>query len=146
MAVVEQTEHRTTITTEAPRRPRFTDRIGDNVSVAIAIMWVVGYLAVGALEPVSHAAVPTIAIVLSVAFYLGLAATAVGLGARRRWGIVASLGTALLFLGGVIACPATGHHQLGAWWLGQIVISVALVVGSAVALGLSGPAGSERSR
>lgn len=128
------------------RPPRPTDRISESISVAIAIMWVVGYLAVGALEPVTHEPLPAIAIVLTVVFHLALLATAVGLVARRRWGIAASLGASVVFLAGTVACPTTGHHQIGVWWLGQMVISLALVAGSVAALQLSAsPAAVDRA-
>ena len=100
-------------------------------------MWLVGYVAVGALEPETHHSLPVIAIVLTVLFHLALAAMVVGLVARRRWGITASLGASALFLAGTVACPTTGHHTMGVWWLGQMAISLALVVGSVVALQLS---------
>jgi hypothetical protein len=103
-------------------------------------MWVVGYLAVGALEPATHHGLPIIAIVLTVTFHLALLAAAVGLIARRRWGITASLGASALLLAGTVACPTTGHHSIGVWWLGQMVISLALVAASVVALQLSEPA------
>jgi hypothetical protein len=119
------------------REPRVTDRISENISGALGLMWVVGYLAVGALEPTTHHALPTIAIVLSVVFYAALLATAVGLIVRRRWGIVASLGASGVFLAGTVACPTTGHHTMGVWWLGQMVISLALVAANVVALQLS---------
>jgi hypothetical protein len=123
---------------EGPRRtPRAADRISEQVSLAIGIMWLVGYLAVGALEPETHHSLPVIAIALTVLFHLALAAMVVGLVARRRWGITASLGASAFFLAGTVACPTTGHHTMGVWWLGQMAISLALVVGSAVALQLS---------
>jgi hypothetical protein len=70
---------------EGPRRtPRPTDRISEQVSLAIGIMWLVGYVAVGALEPETHHSLPVIAIVLTVLFHLALAAMVVGLVAHRR--------------------------------------------------------------
>ena len=123
-----------------PQRSRSTPRISEQVSAALGIMWVIGYLAVGALEPATHHELPVIAIVLTVAFHLALLATAVGLIARRRWGITASLGASAVFLAGTVACPTTGHHSIGVWWLGQMVVSLALVAASVVALQLSEPA------
>ena len=128
------------------RTPRLTDRISEDVSVALGVLWVVGYLAVGALEPATHHELPAISIVLTVAFHLALLATAVGLIARRRWGIAASLGASVVFLAGTVACPTTGHHSMGLWWLGQMVISLALVAASVVALQLSQSGGGFTAR
>jgi hypothetical protein len=125
---------------QGQQKPRLTHRISEQVSAALGVMWVVGYLAAGALEPATHDGLPVIAIVLTVAFHLALLAAAVGLIARRRWGITASLGASALFLAGTVACPTTGHHSIGVWWLGQMVISLALVAASVVALQLSEPA------
>ncbi len=122
---------------EHRRAPRLTDRISEEVSLALGMMWVVGYLAVGALEPATHQALPTIAIVLTVAFHLALLGAAAGLVARRRWGITASLGASGVFLAGTVACPTTGHHSIGVWWLAQMAISIALVAANVVALQLS---------
>lgn len=133
----EQHEQRQQRQPHEARMPRPTDRISESVSVAIAMMWVIGYLAVGALEPTTHESLPAIAIVLTVVFHLALLAAAVGLIARRRWGIAASLGASVVFLAGTVACPTTGHHQMGVWWAGQMAISLALVAGSVVALQLS---------
>jgi hypothetical protein len=146
--VVTKPDARTEATPERVKRrarePRASDRISEHVSLAIGLMWLVGYLAVGALEPVTHHALPTIAIVLSVAFHLALLGAAAGLVARRRWGITASLGASGVFLAGTVACPSTGHHSIGVWWLAQMVVSIALVVANVVALQLSArePAGA----
>ncbi len=124
-------------TERSSHTPRLTDRISENVSGALGLMWVVGYLAVGALEPATPHELPVIAIVLTVVFHLALLVTAAGLIARRRWGIAASLGASALFLAGTVACPTTGHHSMGVWWLGQMVISLALVAANVAALQLS---------
>jgi hypothetical protein len=49
------------------------------------------------------------------------------------------VGTSILassiFAAGVFACPATGHHAFGLWWIGEFAASLALVaVSGAVAL------------
>jgi hypothetical protein len=126
-------------TEEARRTPRPNDRISENVAIALGVLWFVGYVAVGALEPATHHSLPVIAIVLAVAFHLALLATAIGLVARRRWGIVASIGASAFLLAGTVACPTTGHHEIGVWWLGQMVVSLAVVAGSVIALSLSEP-------
>jgi len=124
----------------AKPRPRLSDRISETTCIWLGVAWVIGYLAVGALEPATDHALPVIAIVLAVAFHLLLLATAAGLIARRRWGLHASLAASGLFLAGTVACPTTGHHTIGFWWLGQMAFSLALVGASLAAL-----YGAERS-
>lgn len=59
---------------------------------------------------------------------------------RKRGGPALSLGAAALLLVGTIACPVTGHHAFGAWWLVQLACALTLV-------GVSGAAvrGARRS-
>lgn len=114
--------------------PRATDRIRSEVSLALGVAWFVCYTIGSALEPHTSHPVPVIGVVLGVALLAGILATAVGLIARCRWGITASLGSAVLLVASSVACPTTGHHGFGLWWFGQMTVSVALVAASVVAL------------
>jgi hypothetical protein len=121
-------------TPPADRRPRATDRIPAETSVALGVAWFVCYSIGSALEPHTEHAMPVIAVVLGVALLAGILTTAVGLSVRRRWGLTASLASAGLLVASSVACPTTGHHDIGLWWAGQMVVSLALVVASIVAL------------
>ena len=123
-------------------RPRALDRLAPELCVRLGIAWGLAYLLVGALEPVTPHPMPAIGIVLTVVFHLALLATAVGLVARRRWALTASLVTGVraraeglaALVASTVACPTTGHHGFGLWWIGQLAVSFGIVVATAVAV------------
>jgi len=116
-------------------RPRPGDRISSEVALALGVAWFVCYSIGSALEPRTSHPMPMIGVVLGVALLVGILTTAVGLVARRRWGLTASLASAGLFVAASVACPTTGHHHgIGVWWFGQMAVSIALVAASMVAL------------
>jgi hypothetical protein len=96
--------------------------------------WYVLYVIAVLVEPTTHHEEPAIATVLSYAMLAGMVTMAAGLIARRRWGLVASLGAAGLLTALAVACPTTGHHAIGAWWFVQLACAGGLVAGSVVAL------------
>jgi hypothetical protein len=98
-------------------------------------VWLVALQVMFALEPApTHPdAMPgflftAMAIVLNGA----LLVMAVGLIRRMRWAFAVSAGAALLNAGGVVACPVSGHHEIGLWWAAQAAIAAGLVVFSLV--------------
>jgi hypothetical protein len=52
----------------------------------------------------------------------------VGLVRRARWAFAVSAAAALLNVGAVVACPVSGHHAMGMWWVAQASLAVGLVV------------------
>jgi len=109
-------------------------RISTAAAALMGAAWYWLYILAVMVEPPSHHEEPTIGVVLGYALLGGMAVMAVGLIARRRWGLVASLATAGLFTAAVVACPTTGHHTIGAWWFLQLACAGALVGGSVFAL------------
>jgi peptidoglycan/LPS O-acetylase OafA/YrhL len=51
---------------------------------------------------------------------LGILAAGAGLLLRRRWGMALSLVSAGIALVMVVACPLSGHHHFGLWWVGEL--------------------------
>jgi hypothetical protein len=51
---------------------------------------------------------------------LAILAAGAGLLMRRRWGMALSLGSASIALAMVVACPLSGHHHFGLWWVGEL--------------------------
>ncbi|WP_018636172.1 hypothetical protein [Parafrankia elaeagni] len=94
-----------------------------------------GFVTVGALQPPRHERPPTQpawADVLIVATLLLLLVAFLALLAGRRWGFTpAAYGSGGFVLVSAV-CPAWDHHQIGAWWVAQIGISVAMLVGSVI--------------
>jgi hypothetical protein len=81
------------------------------------------------LEPTaaSNAPEPWWAYVAAYGLFASMIAAFVGLGRRMRYGVGASLVASSIFATGVFACPATGHHAFGLWWIGEFAASLALV-------------------
>jgi hypothetical protein len=135
------TESRTTTAPEPqPVRNRpdtrewLQERIDGRVAAAVGIAWVVLTEIAFALEPAAQGSVPVVGILLELSMYLLLATMIAGLVMQRRFGLVASLGGAVLATAASIACPVTGHHAFGTWWFGQMACVLALVGISVVAL------------
>jgi hypothetical protein len=110
-------------------------RRGRGVSVQwawiTALAWVVGLQLMAVLEPTPTQpdAVPAVLVtgltwVLNGALLLAV----VGLVRRERWAFLVLGAAAFLNVGAVVACPISGHHQLGLWWFAQASIAVGLVV------------------
>jgi hypothetical protein len=118
----------------APARPDTREWLGQRVSAEVGIFvgvaWYVLFSIAVALEPAAAQpeAFPTwLAVGIEVTLLGLLGVMAVGLVARRRVGLVASLGASALFLAMVVACPVSGHHGFGAWWYGQMACAIGLV-------------------
>jgi peptidoglycan/LPS O-acetylase OafA/YrhL len=120
----------------SPRYDRawLQDRIDGRIALVVGVAWFVLFQVAMMLEPRTSHSVPVIGVLLEVVMWTLLATTIAGLVAQRRWGIAASLATAVFATAGSIACPTTGHHPFGAWWFGQMACVLALVAISAVAL------------
>ncbi len=115
--------------------PDDSAQISRRTSVTLGIAWAALFPLAMALEPApaSNAPEPWWALVASFVLLGGMIATFVGLRRRRAWGVGASLVASSIFLAGVFACPATGHHAFGLWWIGEFAAAAALVGFSAVA-------------
>lgn len=104
-------------------------RISRRTSFSLSVAWLATLAVSWVLEPAPAAneVVPWWAGVAALGFLGAIAATFAGLSRRMRWGVTASLIGSSIFLAGVFACPATGHHAFGLWWIGEFAASVALV-------------------
>ncbi len=119
-----------------PRMRRLGDRVPRAWAVGGGVAGLLLLAIAVAIEPRSSdpAAIPSLIDTLFMTVLLvALHATALGLAARRRAGFAASLVFAGVFLGAVLLCPVTGHHELGSWWYGQLAS-----VGGLIALGVVG--------
>lgn len=121
-------------TTRAPRIARPPDA-SRGWRLALMAAWLVLFPLGVALEPMpaADAPEPWWAMLPALALLGAVVATFVGLARSKRWGVGASLLASTIFVTGVFACPATGHHAFGLWWIGEFAIAVALVAISGVA-------------
>lgn len=127
---------RTRIAATAPPEPRrFDDRVGRGWVIATAAAWIVGISVILAIspEPADPAAASTLAEALGMLIALGMSITVLGLATRHRFGFAAAAGTGGTLLAMSLACPVSGHHTFGAWWLGELAIVTGLT-----ALGIAG--------
>jgi hypothetical protein len=126
---------------EAPRAPErpntrewLQERIDMGVAISVGVSWFVLTFIAGELEPATDRSEPLLGTLLGVFMTVLFFATLVGLAMRRRWGLVGSSGGAVIFTAMVVACPVSGHHPFGAWWYGELVCALALMVISFAAL------------
>ncbi len=118
-----------------PRRPAAAGAVRPVLLRWWAVVLAVGVTVATMIEPVPdgpHAADSTPAWIGAIGdVTLILLFTAfVALLAGRRWG----LGAATYASAGLVTlsalCPTSGHHDVAAWWFGQLAISVGLFFGS----------------
>lgn len=103
---------------------RLSDRIDHGWSFGTAVAWLAGIAAVLLLEPApaDPEAASILTEVIGTTMALGLSVTMLGLVGRYRFGLGAAAVTGGLMLAVSIACPVSGHHTFGAWWLGELAI------------------------
>jgi len=114
----------------SPARPApMLDEISRRTVVVLAVSWIVLNAIGVALEPELPAdvAVPGYVVALAWAWLTLAVATGAGLMLRMRFALPASLGGAIVFVAASIACPVSGHHPIGMWWIGQLFCALALV-------------------
>ncbi|MGQ0823881.1 MAG: hypothetical protein ACT4OX_02430 [Actinomycetota bacterium] len=114
------------------------------LAIAVTVVGLVAFIGSTWLEPPppehAHDSVNWLLGLAEVAF-LGLAAVG-GISlfnGRPRLGFAASAGAAWVFLALVISCPTSGHHAFGAWWGGQLALTLPWVALSTVAFAVNSP-------
>ena len=120
-----------------PTRAGWRSRIDGSVACALAVTWFVGYFVAGLLEPAPNdpAVMHTWYLQLINGVLLAsIGVMIVGLAARRRVGVFASVAATGALLTAVVACPLTGHHTFGAWWFGELACVAAIGAMTGVAL------------
>jgi len=136
----------------APLRddPAWSDRAGllpVPWAVALGVGWPLVTVLSIALEPVPadpNAPVPLVIEVAGLALLFGLLITAIAAGIRHRAAVVAGVVSGLLSTTFVVACPVSGHHAFGLWWIAQLGLVGGMLAVSLVALGRS--TGNGRAR
>jgi hypothetical protein len=103
------------------------------IGAAMVALFTIGYL----IEPAPDGPRPVLSLaeeIVSTVMTIFMVAALAGFLRGRRWALLPGLGFAGLLAVNIALCPATGHHQLGAWWFGQVVIGAVMVALPALAL------------
>jgi hypothetical protein len=110
------------------RRPEAEPLIPASTARTVGFAWLLLFPLAVVLEPrqVQSAGEPWWAVLMGLALFGALGATAVGLAGRRRFGLLAASGAGALLVTGSLLCPSTGHHAMGLWWFGQLACVSAL--------------------
>lgn len=107
-------------------------------SVVLGVGWPLVVLASLALEPTPadpDAPVPLVIALASLGALAAVLATSVAAGLRHRAAAVTSVVSGLLLATFVVACPVSGHHELGLWWYAELALVVGMLGVSLAALG-----------
>jgi uncharacterized membrane protein len=123
-----------------PRRSleeRMLEPISGRWAAIGAVAWVV-LVGIGlAVEPAPtnpDAVDPWFLDAVATVLLVAMVATFTGFWLRRRWSLGTSLFASGLLVVSTLACPASGHHTFGAWWVVQLACGLGLVATSAVGL------------
>ena len=110
-----------------------TRQLSRSLAVTLIVVWAIGFPLALALEPApaDAGAVPWWSFFIEIGLLTSIAVAFVGLAKGMRSGAGASFVAASIFTAGVFACPATGHHAIGFWWIAQFAIALTLVALSA---------------
>jgi peptidoglycan/LPS O-acetylase OafA/YrhL len=124
----------------APRRSlqeRMLEPISGRWAAIGAVAWV-ALVGIGiAVEPAPtnpDAVDPWFLDAVATVLLVALVATFTGFWLRRRWGLAASLLASGLLVVSTLACPTSGHHTFGAWWVVQLACGSGLMATSALGL------------
>ncbi len=124
-AAVEQAASPEVVSQPLESQPRAPGRPGERipwvVALGVALAWIVGLWVVFSLAPAPdpNEAPSLLGLIIGDLLWMSLLVGFVGMGMRRRWGLMASFlgGGVLLF--GAVACQLTGHT--GTWLAAQYV-------------------------
>jgi peptidoglycan/LPS O-acetylase OafA/YrhL len=123
-------DERDVVATRPETREWLGQQVSGTLALVVGVSWYVLFSLAVALEPAADNpdAIPAwLAGAIDFTLLGLLAVTAAGLITRRRFGLVAALGGAALFLAMAVACPVSGHHTFGTWWYGQMACAIGLV-------------------
>jgi hypothetical protein len=118
------------VDTQVPEVASVRRDVSGTWALGTGIAWLVGLQLMYVLEPSAAQpdAMPAFLITaMALVMNAGLVVTAVGLVRRARWAFAVSGAVAMLNVGTVVACPVSGHHAMGLWWVAQASLAVGLV-------------------
>ena len=105
---------------------QLNDLIPLRVALAVGVLWIALIALIFSISPAPVGEPSALAVTVSVLFELALIGTLVGLVTMRRWGLLASMGAAVVMLAAAALCSLGGHT--GAWLVAQYVAAATLFV------------------
>lgn len=125
--------------TRARQRPaRVAGSLTTAWAAVLGVGWPIALSIATAVEPAPaqpDAAPALTDQLISLALLTGLVLTCVAAASRLRSAAVAGTATGLGAFGLALACPVTGHHQFGLWWIAQLCLVGGMLAVSLAALG-----------
>jgi hypothetical protein len=112
-------------------------RLSPGWALALAVGWPLATYIAWALEPPPahpHAMAPMFIQVLSTIWFVAFVPTVFGAMARHPAAAVGAVVTGTSFLAMTIACPISGHHTIGLWFVGQFAVVLGMLAVSIAAV------------
>ena len=122
---------------EAPGLRWSDRRLSTAWAALLGAGWPVTFVVTGALEPAPvdpNAPVPLIVDLGAWAFVAALVVTVCAAMARHRVAAPAAVVAGGVLAAFTVACPASGHHTYGLWWVAQLGVSLGMLAISAASL------------
>lgn len=113
-------------------------RLRTGWAAALGLGWPLAFGVAVALEPTPaepEAAVPAMVQAAGLVLMAALLATAALAANRLRGAAVAGVAAGVVAVGFSVSCPASGHHDYGAWWFGHLGVLATMLAVSVAALG-----------
>ncbi len=104
----------------------------------LGIGWPLAIVVIASIEPAPadpNAAPALLDSLLTAVMFGALVLTGVSAVSRLRATAFAGVTLGVVGLGAAAACPLSGHHEFGLWWIGELAIYTAMLAASIAALG-----------
>jgi hypothetical protein len=114
------------------------ERLRVGWALALGLGWPLTFVVSAALEPAPaepEAAVPLVVALSALLFLAALAGTVLAAAVRHPLAAPVGVVAGVVSLAFSVACPVSGHHALGLWWVAQVGITAAMLGVCAAALG-----------
>jgi len=113
-------------------------RLATGWAALLGVGWPIALWICSALEPPAthpEAVAPPLVQLGSFALSVALLVTVAAALGRHPIAAGAAVATGVITLGFSLACPVSGHHNYGPWWIAQLSVTAATLAASALALG-----------
>jgi hypothetical protein len=120
------------------RGPVTTDEIKTSWAAFLGIGWPVAMVLSDVIRPAPadpNAAPSLLGTIVTLAIFGALVITAVAAASRLRSAAVAGVVLGGIMVADSLACPLSGHHEFGLWFVADFALFTAMLLASIAALG-----------